>query len=63
MHPKPSNQDQPVPHQDSMEFKVIPWVRAVRDAMYDETRHMSPTDFAEYIKRRAVIVRESSSSS
>ena len=62
MNPKPTSQDQPVPHHDPTSFKVIPWVRALRDAMYEETQHMSPTDFAEYIKSRAAKVREALSS-
>ena len=62
MNPNPSKQDRQVLGEDPGEFKVIPWVRTVRDAMYEETRQLSADDFAEYIRRRVATVRKSAKS-
>ncbi len=54
MNPKQTNA---APLQDSKDFKAVPWVRAIRDAMYEETKQMSPAQFAEYIAARAARTR------
>lgn len=58
MNPKKSNAASPP---DPAEFKAVPWVRAIRDAMYEETKDMSPLQFAEYIAARAAKSRTESS--
>ena len=50
MNPKPSKS---TPVSDSADFKAVPWVRAIRDAMYEETKDMSPEELAEYIATQA----------
>jgi len=42
------------------DFKAVPWVRAVRDAMYEETRDMSSAQFADCIAARVAKVRRES---
>lgn len=39
------------------EIPAVAWVRAVRDAMYEETRGMTAAEFAAYVARKAVAVR------
>lgn len=39
------------------EFRAVAWVRAVRDAMYEETTGMGPEEFAAYVARKAAAVR------
>jgi hypothetical protein len=55
-------QTEPTPRQEPTEFKAVPWVRAVRDAMYEETRDMSAEQFTEYIASRIAEIRVRSKS-
>ena len=57
MNPKP-NSTASAP--TAADFKAVPWVRAIRDAMYEETRHMSAAEFAAYIASHASKVRAES---
>ena len=45
------------PDQTPGELRTVAWVRAVRDAMYEETRGMSADEFAAYVARKAAAVR------
>ena len=38
-------------------MKAVEWVRAVRDAQYEETKDMSMEEFLAYISRKATAVR------
>lgn len=38
-------------------LKAVEWVRAVRDAQYEETKAMRPEEFAAYVARKAAAVR------
>jgi hypothetical protein len=60
MNPKQTKSVQPA---EPLEFKAVPWVRAVRDAMYEQTRDMSAEQFAEYIASRVAEVRNQSRTS
>jgi len=43
--------------QTPSEIRAIAWVRAVRDAMYEETKGMGAEEFAAYVARKAAAVR------
>lgn len=43
--------------QTPSELRAVEWVRAVRDAMYEETQGMGADDFAAYVARKAAAVR------
>lgn len=43
--------------QTPSELRAVAWVRAVRDAMYEETRGMSAAEFAAYVAQKAAAVR------
>ena len=36
-----------------MKFKVMKWVRKVRDDNYEESKNMTPKEKIEYTKKRA----------
>ena len=40
-----------------LELKTVEWVRAVRDAMYEETRALSAEEFAACVARKAAALR------
>lgn len=43
--------------QTPSEIDAVAWVRAVRDAMYEETEGMGAEEFAAYVARKAAAVR------
>ena len=40
---------------DEAEIKANEMVRAIRDQIYEETKHLTPEQFAEYIRRQAAL--------
>jgi protein-disulfide isomerase-like protein with CxxC motif len=40
---------------DKNPINAVEMVRAIRDQMYEETKHMSPEEFLEYIHREAAL--------
>ncbi|HYH83611.1 MAG TPA: hypothetical protein VEX86_27700 [Longimicrobium sp.] len=40
---------------EKTEIKAVEMVRAIRDQMYEETKHMSPSEFVEYIHQQAAL--------
>ena len=38
-------------------MKAVEWVRAVRDAQYEETKDLGPEAFAAYVARKAAAAR------
>jgi hypothetical protein len=55
-------QTEPTRRESPGDFRAVPWVRAVRDAMYEDTRDMSSEQFAEYIASRLARIRTVSKS-
>lgn len=41
---------------EALVLDAVAWVRGVRDAMDEETRGMSPEEFAAYVARKATAV-------
>ena len=42
---------------ENEEFKAVEWVRAIRDRMHEETKHMTPEEYIEYIRSKAALAR------
>jgi hypothetical protein len=40
---------------DKPAIKANEMVRAIRDQIYEETKHLTPEEFAEYIRREAAL--------
>ncbi len=39
-------------------FKVMKWIREIRDKNYEETKHMSKKELLEFYKRKAEIIQK-----
>ena len=39
-------------------FKVMKWIRKIRDKNYEETKHMSKKELLEFYKRKAEIIQK-----
>lgn len=53
MEPKPSES---LSDSETVKLDAVAWVRGLRDAMYEETRGLSPEEFAAYVARKAAAV-------
>lgn len=42
---------------EKTEFKANEMVRTIREQIYEETKHLTPEQFAEYIRREAALAK------